>query len=205
VALAFANTDTAGRPANVKLTVYSDSGTQAATRTLDALQPLEHLPTFLYQLFPGVTLTRGYVDIQSDVPVSGTALTFVQSQFSSLPLNPSFGIYNMNTTVSGIPTRGQLTLWKEGVFINGILRVIEVAGTPIPPEVYLAHGELSEGKLKLLLNVKGQSTFGFEILAMATSSLPFDFSQTQFEGSYLASFVGQSQTQTGTFYAERVR
>ena len=112
---------------------------------------------FLWQKFPVLTLGRGRLEIESDAPILGTALTLVPSSFaaqgslfSSLPLLPSPYSYTFSTKVSGIPIEGEIGLWVEGPFAKGYVRLTKVSGTAIAPETFLSYGKLQNGTLIIL-------------------------------------------------------
>jgi hypothetical protein len=202
LALAFINQDTAGRTAHIQLTVYSDSNTQLGKQSI-SLERNGHRPTFAYQLFPSLSLKRGRLEIESDVPIGGTALSFVQSQFSSLPLLSTNRVYDILTNSNGLTSRARMSLWSEGLYFKGYLVVSESNGTAItPPDPYLVTGLWSAGKLKLLIYGSGP-TFGREVVEYITSDGQFTFSSTTVTGTYLLAFPENRNLYTGTFTMTR--
>ena len=71
--LALAHGDTSGE-AKVDLTLYSAAGGKLGTEAV-RLGPRSHRARFLHEFFPEQTLERGRVEISSEVPIFGTALT----------------------------------------------------------------------------------------------------------------------------------
>lgn len=202
LALAFINQDATGRTANVRVTVYSESGAQMGAHSIP-LAKNGHLPTFAYQLFPSLSLTRGRLEIESDVPIGGTALSFVQAQFSSLPLLPTMRVYDILSNSSGLTSRARMSLWSEGLYLKGYLVVSESNGAAInPPDPYLVAGLWSAGKLKLLLYGNGP-TFGREVIEYITSDGVFTFSSTSVTGTFLTTLTENRTVYTGSFTMTR--
>jgi hypothetical protein len=202
LALAFANRDPQGTTANIALTVYSDNNVQLQSKTI-TLQKNEHLPTFAYQLFPGLSLKRGRIDIQSDVAIVGTALSFVQSQFSSVPLLPTMRVYDVTASLGTGSSKSQMSLWSEGLYLRGYILVYELLGSPITPEAYLVSGQIVGGKLRLLFYGKGNAFGGREVTGLTSSDSYFTFDSTSATGGYYLTFVAEKTVQTGTFTMTR--
>ena len=89
---------------------------------------------YLRQLFPGVQMTGGRLEIQSDAPIIGTVLTDSSGQLSSLPLLPAVKAYTFSATVLGSILTGELSLWIDGLSVQGYLRTLASNGVP-PPSV----------------------------------------------------------------------
>jgi len=127
LALALVNANTA--KANVQLTVFSNTNAQLGTFSLP-LESNQYSAQYLYQLFPGVQVAAGRLEIQSDLPIFGTALTDKGGQFSSLPLLPAIKAYTFSASVSGISFSGELGFWIDGPHVQGYLRTLMVNGVP---------------------------------------------------------------------------
>ena len=153
IALALANGDLSGeRTANVELSLFSGDGNPMGPKKPITLGPLSHTAKFLHEHFPDQTLDGGKVEIVSDLPIFGTALTFSGRQFSSLPLDPAPVTYSVhlqfhdpNESRDHYAT-GELALWAEGSFIRGYMVISGVNGQDFPvPEFSLVNGELEDG------------------------------------------------------------
>jgi hypothetical protein len=129
LALALANANTT--KAAVKLTVLSEINEQAGTLELP-LESKQHTAQYLWQLFPSVHLQKGRLDIQSDLPVLGTALTDKSGQLSSLPVLPAVKAYTFSASVLGSTITGELSFWIDGPSVQGYLRTLAANGVPAP-------------------------------------------------------------------------
>ena len=111
-ALALVNGDLSGeRTANVELALFSGDGNPLGPKKPITLGPLSHTAKFLHEHFPGQTLDGGKVEIASDSPIFGTALTFSGGQFSSLPLEPAPVTYSVRLVPEqGSTATGELSL-----------------------------------------------------------------------------------------------
>ncbi len=178
LALALANANTKG--ASARLSLFSD--TNASISTLD--RPLasgEHLAVYLRQLFPSVQMTKGRLEISSDQPIIGTALTDIGGQFSSLPLLPAVKAYTFN--VGGFGYSGQISLWFDGPYVQGYARATTVGGVPDPqPDTLHLVGTLVDGVLQL--SVTGQPTSDQQLSYILVN--PFSLSQTTVQASWTA-------------------
>ncbi len=101
VALALANPSPNVAPTQVLITLIDGSDAREVTSTTISLGPQAHTAQFLSEIFPGISLGKGKVEIASvgplslPAPIVGTALTLVNGQISSLPLLPSPVAYNI--------------------------------------------------------------------------------------------------------------
>jgi hypothetical protein len=226
VGLALANgnvnfdSDLTGRSdANVTLRLYDADDNLVATSNdplLSPMVPMAHLAKFLREYFPaGTQLGRGKVEIISDVPIYGTALTFlfVQSgtQSSSLPLEPSPITYSIRMdSESDDVLEGDLSLWAEGYFIKGYLVVNFVNGLEVQDKVLtLVNGQLIDGILELSFYAQGEPyqvlddevSLVLEILG-GFSFLP---AMDTFAGSFvMTSLINPSATLAGSFSLDRL-
>jgi hypothetical protein len=144
VALALANNGP--QTTTIRLTVFDDKNAQvgATTQTLAGNQ---QVPRFLFQFFPGVSLTRGRVEIQSDFPFLGTALTFVEgSQASSLPFLSSMKLYDVAFDIGGFQGSVHLYLTLEGIYAKAYDVEFE-NGVPAPGAFTNWAGILQDGEL----------------------------------------------------------
>jgi hypothetical protein len=120
IAVALANLNQFGVMA--KMTVFSDTGEVAGTFN-EPIPSMWHAAQYLSQFFPGVSLTRGRLEIQCDSPIVGVVLTDVQNQFSSLPFLPAVKTYTwtMTTTTGPSPgvSTGNASMWINGTSITG--------------------------------------------------------------------------------------
>ncbi len=146
ICLAFANTDSAARPASLKLKVLSDSNVQVGQTKNLPLIGREHTAQYLWQLFPDTTMGRGRLEIESDIPVSGIALTQAPgNQFSSLPLESTTRTYSVKLNT---PDQiRQMVLWTESLYVKGYLDFRDAGVSEWTR--YAVFGQIFEGKLHL--------------------------------------------------------
>jgi hypothetical protein len=163
ICFAFVNTNVDGARATVTFRLYSDTNETMGTYTLP-LAGKEHAAMYLWQMFNGVTIGRGRVEIGVDVPISGIALIQVAGgQYSSIPLTSTYRHYHI--TYAGISeiTFKELTLWTEGLFIHGYA----VAAPPVTKElgptgsdaVFAIFGHFRNGKP--ILHIDGNSAYSY--------------------------------------------
>lgn len=129
VALALANTFNTTE--TVRLVLFDDSNLQvgAATQTLAGNR---QAAKFLYQYFPGVNLTAGRVEIQSDGFFIGTALTYARGgQASSLPLAPSMKLFRGSVEIGGETDTFDFYMAIDGIYARAYA-VDTVDGVPQP-------------------------------------------------------------------------
>ncbi len=119
IALAMANINAAGLTANIKLTLFDDKNTQVGSAANQAISVNNQVPRYLYQYFPGVVLTKGRVEIQSDQLILGTALTFTSNQYSSLPFVGAVKAYNYSVNAGSIVTSGQVFVRVDSPYVTG--------------------------------------------------------------------------------------
>jgi hypothetical protein len=122
ICLAFANTDLKERSAHLNLRVLSDANVQVGQTEPITLVNGEHTARYLWQLFQGISLGRGRLEIESDVPISGIALTQARgNQLSSLPLESTTRTYSLEMTSGTADDVRYMTLWTESLFVKGYL------------------------------------------------------------------------------------
>jgi hypothetical protein len=152
VALALANAG--NQPATIRLTLFDDKNTQMGTAT----QPLaadRQIPKFLSQFFPGVSLTRGRVEIASDAQLWGTALTFAKSgQASSLPFLPPIKLYNVTINVAGETSTGRVYLRSEQGYVTGFYSDT-TNSVPAADSITAVSGLTMGGNLEILVHDSG--------------------------------------------------
>ena len=154
-ALALVNGDLSGdRTAEVELALFSEDNQSLGTAPITLGAP-SHLARFLYELFPGQTLRAGRVEIASDFPILGTALTLKGGEFSSIPLDPAPVTYAVRLLSSfGSVATGEIALWAEGSFIRGYMVISAVDSVTFDdPEFSLVNGELQDGRLRLAFTI----------------------------------------------------
>ncbi|MBZ5552805.1 MAG: hypothetical protein LAO21_08810 [Acidobacteriia bacterium] len=160
IALALNNGDSAsGHIAHLTLRLFNENNGNVATRTMDLCGHACHTAQFLSEIFSGTSLGRGRLEISTaDYPVYGTALTFVNNQFSSLPLEgaPRAYRFTTNTPAFGITTAGDASLWVDGFYVGGYVRFTTLNGSPLSvPEVYFLGGRLVGTALRLSFYADG--------------------------------------------------
>jgi hypothetical protein len=146
ICLAFANTDLKERSAHLKLRVLSDTNAQIGQTNNITLVTGEHTARYLWQLFPDTTLGRGRLEIESDVPISGIALTQAPgNQLSSLPLESTTRTYSVE--LNSLDKIRHMTLWTESLFVKGYLEFKDY-GDPEWTR-YAVFGQIADGRLRL--------------------------------------------------------
>jgi len=209
VLLAFVNADFEARIANVTMQLYSEDGLLLATYDSQTSQDYSSLSwqqqraSYLYQLFPSVTsLGTGRVEIQSDIPISGIAMTIRSGQFSSIPLGSTIRTYSVSTQDSDVAMT-RIALWTNGPFVNGYV-VVEYMGQQ---EFVLAFGHISrEGDSQILnlhFGTKSELTWNLQAVGFAKTDPGFTWDSTSFSGSFIGWLYGGlgEQEVTGTFTA----
>ena len=188
-ALALVNGDLSGeRRAEVELSLFSADGNPSGAKKILTLGPLSHLAKFLHEHFPGQTLDGGNVEIVSDSPIFGTALTFKDKQISSLPLDPAPVTYSVRLEVKESYATGELALWAEGSFIRGYMIISAVDGEAFEvPEFSLVNGELEDGRLRLAFTIL-QDPFFAEEVTMSMGHNQFSFESNLVSGDWIELF-----------------
>ncbi|MBZ5535734.1 MAG: hypothetical protein LAO31_07255 [Acidobacteriia bacterium] len=160
IALALNNGDaTQSHIAHLTLRLFNESNANVATKTLDLCGHACHMAQFLSEIFSGTSLGRGRLEISTaDYPVYGTALTFVNNQFSSLPLggSPRAYTFTTNTPAFGITTTGDASLWVDGIYVRGYVRFTSLNGSSLTtPETYFLGGRLIGTALRVSFYADG--------------------------------------------------
>ena len=195
IGLALVNTDPEGRPANVKLKVFSDLNVQVGqTKNLPLING-EYQAQYLYQLFPGLTLGRGRLEIESSVPISGLALTqATASQLSSLPLESTTRTYLVEGTGGHPNIFGNLILWTESFFVKGYTEVYDLGR-------HALSGQIVDGELHLHFDGYWEV---YEFFGYMRSDGAFTLGQQSFTGTWYTAWPSEFDFETGTFIATLV-
>lgn len=198
LALALVNLN--ATPAVITLKAYNETNVQlGGTVTLPELATNQHMAEYVWQRIAGLSGVRGRIEIQSNVPVMGAALTDINGLFSSLPLSAAPHSYEYSTTISGIPIGGQLGMWIEGAYIKGYLSVTMANNAPLnPPGNFLFHGVYLGGTLRAS-GVGQLAILGNVNLEVAAELLNFSLSTTNATGFIKVSANGISETNTASF------
>ena len=188
-ALALVNGDMSGeRHARVELDLFSSDGDPVGPTRVIGLGSLAHTARFMNELFPGQTLQRGKVEIASDFPIFGTALTFSGGQFSSLPLDPAPVTYSVRLETGEEYATGELALWADGSFIRGYMMIFGVGGANFEvPEFSLVNGELEDGRLRLAFTILHDPFFDEEV-TMSMGHDQFSFASSTVSGDWIELF-----------------
>ena len=188
-ALALVNGDMSEqRRARVELNLFSADGVPVGPTRVIWLGPLAHTARFMNELFPGQTLQRGKVEIASDFPIFGTALTFSGRQFSSLPLDPAPVTYSIRLETSDEYATGELALWADGSFIRGYMMIFGLNGTDFEvPEFSLVNGELEDGTLRLAFRII-EDPFYAEEVTISMGHDQFSFESDSVSGEWTELF-----------------
>lgn len=205
-ALALVNGDTTGElTANIDLTLYTANGERVMPTETVTLGPLSHRARYLHELFPGRTLDGGRVEIASNFPVFGTALTFSGKQFSSLPLEPTPVTYSVRlVSQQGSTATGELTIWADGYFVRGYLLFATVDGEPYgeDPFLHLVNGELAGKQFRLAFTIFGDPFHGEEV-AFSMRHDDFSFERSLIAGTFTETFREPYEVLTGNFELTR--
>ena len=208
-ALALVNGNTENNStAEIKLTLVPADGGNGVPADI-TLGPVSHRAKFLHEIFRGQTLEGGNVEIASNVPIFGTALTFSGGQFSSLPLEPAPVTYSVRLEFHDpLESRdhdatGELALWAEGSFIRGYMVISAADGQAFPePEFSLVNGELEDGRLRLAFTIL-QDPFFNEEVTMSLGKDEFSFDTKVVEGKWIQLFQNEEKL-TGEYEFTRI-
>jgi hypothetical protein len=141
IALALANDNAA--TASVGLTLYSASNQVLSTATLSLAQNV-HNAQYLYQIFPNVQGSpAGRLDIESQTPIRGVALTQAGTQYSSLPLEPAVRTYSWVVNFQGKVYTGLLS----GRIFGSLGDIVTVTLTPTQEAPRYVAGTFGTGSL----------------------------------------------------------
>jgi len=204
ITLAFVNSDFSQRTANITMTLYDDHNSTALATLSPALTmlPGEQKAKYLKEFFPSVSsLASGRLEIKSDIPVSGIAMTQTSSgQFSSLPLNSTIRTYLVHASDTDVGMT-QIALWTNGPFVNGYL----IMTYDNQEELGLVYGQLSgEGDnqtLNLHFDTNSDLTLHHDLVGFVKTKVGFNWSKTTFTGNYTVGFTDGSYHEDGTFTA----
>ena len=184
--------------------MLAEDGSQVASKSID-LGSFFHVAQFLFEVFPGVNLDRGKVEIFSDFPIFGTALTLEGGELSSLPLQPSPVSYALRmVSTDGAVATGGMTLWAEGFFVEGYFRIEELDGEPLEEPVFgLVNGQLLERFLQLSFPL-GRDPFFPEEVTMYVEHENFSFSSQIAASTFVQMFLSDQATLGGTYELTRI-
>ena len=202
IALALANGDLSGeRTAKVELSLFSRDGNSSGPKKTLTLGSLIHSAKFLHEHFPRPPLDGGKVEIASDSPIFGTALTFSGGQLSSLPLEPAPVTYSVRlVSQQGSTATGELILWAEGFFVRGYLVFATVDGEePFP---HVVNGELAHSQFRLAFTVFDDPFHGEEV-AFSLRHDDFSFEKPLVAGTFTETFREPYEVLTGNFELTR--
>ncbi len=183
LAMALANLNTTA--ATVRLSVFSQTNTLLAPPLDRTFASGEHLAIYLRQLFPGIQAVRGRLEIQSSgSPIIGTILTDIDNQLSSLPMLPAVKAYTFSGTLAGLGYSGEITLWFDGQFAQGYIRVLTVGGVPEQSvDTLPITGSLIDGILQL--TVTGSATSNDQLLSYVLIN-PYSLTQSTLQATAAA-------------------
>jgi len=198
VGLALAST----QPTPYRLKLRDDSGT--VVETVDKfLGSNAHSSKFLSELF-STSVAGGRVDLESDVPLFGTAVTFASGQISTLPVLPSRVEYDINVAAEdGTQTEGKLAMLAEGIFIRGFLELTSEDGMALSPTAKTPiEGRLIDGNLRLVFYVGGPDFFDEESIIYAEAG-GFSFALESFTADFVETELSDESVNSGTFLLTR--
>lgn len=203
IALALANGDNTNKTARVTLTLYSETNANLGSKDL-SLGPSWHTPQFLSEFFKNVQLTKGRIEIVSDIPIFGTALTLLSGQFSSLPLLPSQRAYTFSANAPGGENfAGDASIWAEGPFVKGYIRVTNYNGASMTAAPYLLYGRLVNGTL-MLFTWANTAPYVYQEGTMYLKIDNFSFATNSYTADWIATSVPDVQSDRGRITLTRV-
>jgi hypothetical protein len=198
---AFANTDPQARPSTMTMTLYGVDNAQVGTTVTKIMPQGTYFAKYLWQIFPAVPNTswRGRLEIQSDAPISGVALTQTASgQFSSLPLGGTTRTYSISSSSAYVPF-AKMTLWIDGVFVYGY------ALATSHPDLFALMGQIApDGTLHVHFDGNSAATENVEISGYMKTSVPYTPGLISFSGVYYYGAVNQMYFEQGSYTATLV-
>ena len=206
IALALANQDPTTK--DVMLKLRQADGTLQETKNVQ-LAGNAHDARFLDQIFEtttvaGKTLAGGRVDIESNELIFGTAVTFLDGQISTLPLQPTRIEYDFLATDSEPGEEvvtGKMTLWADGNFVRGYLEVRVEEGVPLEnPELIPIAGNLNNGVLRVTFAVDEDEELGLG----AFVGIDFSFDQEVVLTSFVVVDLDEGESTGGTILFTKV-
>lgn len=204
VALALANGDLyRTEAAPIRLDLLTEDGNLLDSKVIELL-PFAHSAKFLKEIFPGLDLNAGKLEVFSLVPIFGTALTLTNGELSSLPLKPSPVAYTVRMVSENERiSLGELSLWAEDFFVKGYLVISNVDGQDIAsPTFALVSGELIDGVLKLTCFNRGEAFYNEDVQIRLNHS-SFGFESAIVAGTWVITYLSDDATEKGTFELER--
>ncbi len=176
VALALANYG--DQTAQVTLSLFPALDPLGVRGTVLNLDPKQHVAKYLSEIFPGVSLPEGRldsmptgrVDIQSNVPILGTAL----AGWSSLPMLPAVKAYQYVLDFPGMSISGHLSLRINGTAVEGYA----VEDSDTSPDIVHIQGKFVDGMIEIDMHETGDQPY-LQCLRIG----PFDLSMKTVAGS----------------------
>ena len=202
IALALANQDLTVK--DVVLKLRQADGTLEETQNVE-LAGNAHDPRFLDQIFDATTVTGGRVDIYSDELIFGTAVTFVDGQISTLPMQPARIEYDFRaeSDQDGPVTTGKITLWAEGNLVTGYLESREQDGVPFDNiDTMPIAGHVENGELRVTFSLGSLLNDDAQVAGFAGAGFSFD--QEVVEAEFVIVALDALETSTETFRLTRV-
>jgi hypothetical protein len=208
VCLAFANTNVDGDSAIIDLELYSDANESMGIYSLP-LTSKHQTAMYLRQMFKGVTVGRGRVEIVVNVPVSGMALIQTASgQYSSIPLNSTYRHYLISFNEPTEIILKELTVWTDGLFVNGYVTLTPVSKDEpedeLPDAVFAVTGMLGNGKMDLHFGGNSAYTFNKRFFGNLVSDQAFWPSSWQWTGAFHGALPTERRAGTVRFTATLV-
>ncbi len=203
LAIAFANATAQGKTATVTMKLYDTGtntlvGTAPPTTLADGVQVAE----YLRDAFSTVTNTSGpgRLEIESNVPVSMIPLSQTAGgQYSSLPLAATTRTYAITSTSAYVPF-ARMTLWTEGLFIEGYSTAAKY-----PDELFGLFGQIAaDGSLHVHFDGNSPATGNIEIFGYMKSNESYTAGMTSFTGTYWIGAPSGVYADTGSFTATLV-
>jgi hypothetical protein len=184
--------------AAVRLTLRDDRGDVVETVPI-TLKSNSHSSQFLSQIF-SQSVEGGRVDLESEVLIFGTSVTFVAGQISTLPVLPSPVEYDVRVMAEdGTKTEGRLAMAAGGIFIRGLLELTSEDGVPLPGTARTPiEGRLVGGNLRLVFYAGGPDFFNEEVVIYVEAT-GFSFGLESFTANFVEAELADNSINTGTF------
>ncbi len=200
VALALVNRDSQDREASVTLTVYSQDNTRIGDRQISIGKNGQYV-RFIWQEFGRLTLGRGRLEIKSNVAIMGTALMYIQNQFSSLPLTSTVRTYRISKLIGDTTINdGQVVIWSEGPYFRAYFIIIKANGIDVvPPQEFDSGGLLISDSIKSAFYIPAGKFSDNRVVVFAESLGLFSFDLTQVNFHFVAVNPDNLETETGYF------
>ncbi len=202
LSLAHPDINMTGLAANVNVLLFDEDGNAVGTCDF-SIAPGGHVSTYLSELpwtggIPSGFGPIGKVEISCDQAISGICMLIspgsaAGAQISTLPLGGTPLNYAVEFTGTGVDYKGDLTLWIEGFYVKGYLKLTSINGLSVADSYrrpILVNGQLigTELDLSFFTGPSGvwpnSSDLGVSLYMYVWSFTPGSSSLSGYWGSY---------------------